>query len=153
LDVTRHGQALSFRGGCPVPAQYGRSGEGQVRIPDLGNRARIEWLLRGNRYGEEIARLQQAESLAKKALEAVKPGLGGAVTSDLKVSFFSGTMLNRSDLDLLPPITESARDPRKLAEACHQGQRSRLYPGNSSRYPTHENNAGVDGQAGRPGAS
>jgi hypothetical protein len=34
---------------------------------------------------EEIARLQQAESLAKKALEAVKPGLGGAVTSDLKV--------------------------------------------------------------------
>lgn len=41
-----------------------------------------------DRYGEEIARLQLAETMAKKALDAVKPGLGGAVTSDLKVRVF-----------------------------------------------------------------
>lgn len=52
-------------------------------------------ILPDDRYGEEIARLQQAESHAKKALEAVKPGLGGAVTSDLKVSSFFCAMLNR----------------------------------------------------------
>lgn len=41
----------------------------------------LHWL----RYGDEIARLQLAETLAKKALDAVKPGLSTAVSSDLRV--------------------------------------------------------------------
>ncbi|GHJ85349.1 hypothetical protein NliqN6_1751 [Naganishia liquefaciens] len=73
--------------------------------------------LEKGRYGEEIARLQQAESLAKKALEAVKPGLGGAVTSDLKsLQAILASSLKRAirDNDLvyiqaIPPASQLSR--------------------------------------------
>lgn len=50
----------------------------------FGSGVEVSWFML-DRYGEEIARLQLAETMARKALDAVKPGLGGAVTSDLKV--------------------------------------------------------------------
>ncbi|KAJ9095781.1 hypothetical protein QFC20_006576 [Naganishia adeliensis] len=73
--------------------------------------------LEKGRYGEEIARLQLAETMAKKALDAVKPGLGGAVTSDLKsLQGILASSLKRAvrdnDLVYVQPIPPATQLPR-----------------------------------------
>ncbi|KAJ9109194.1 hypothetical protein QFC21_000523 [Naganishia friedmannii] len=72
--------------------------------------------LEKGRYGDEIARLQLAETLAKKALDAVKPGLSTAVASDLRsLQGILASSLKRAirDNDLvyvqpIPPVTQLA---------------------------------------------
>lgn len=39
-----------------------------------------------DRYGEEVARLRQAQVLVKKAMDGSRKGVAAAVISDLKVS-------------------------------------------------------------------
>ncbi|KAJ9125522.1 hypothetical protein QFC22_000483 [Naganishia vaughanmartiniae] len=72
--------------------------------------------LEKGRYGDEIARLQLAETLAKKALDAVKPGLSTAVSSDLRsLQGILASSLKRAvrDNDLvyvqpIPPVAQLA---------------------------------------------
>ena len=106
-----------------------------------------------DRYGEEIARLQLAETMAKKALDAIKPGLSAAVTSDLKVSDHRllgtlGAHTYRLTFNLEP-----SRYSRQLAETSSQGQRPRLRPAHSSSNSATAHCRCCNGQTGRAAAS
>jgi hypothetical protein len=91
LDIAHDRQEVVFRGRLSVSNESGRFGEATASrrfffgidyvLADSGVHPWSEH----DRYGEEIARMKQAEVALKQALSEVKRASGDAVLQDIKV--------------------------------------------------------------------